>query len=336
MTAASPAGAQPRPCAGGVRGRADLSYQLRTGRQCQRHLVRCGEGEFVTVVGPSGCGKSSLLKLILGLERATRGSLAVDGREIAGPSRGVGAVFQAPVLLPWRTIEENVLLPADVMKLDRHEATERARALLKMAGLDDSGSKYPYELSGGMQHRASIVRALVHDPKLLIMDEPFAALDAITREQMATELQRILDGQPQDRDVHHPFDQRGGVPLGPHRRDVGAARPHHCRVRQSGSAPAQLRRPDVTGVGRVVRRDPAKPRPRLRRIDDRATRMADITTTEPQAVEAQSPSRVRAAMWRILERLLSLTILLLIIEGGIPLLKTRAALCFSFAFGDSG
>jgi NitT/TauT family transport system ATP-binding protein len=149
------------------------------------------DGEFVSVVGPSGCGKSSLLKLILGLERATRGSLAVDGREIAGPSRGVGAVFQAPVLLPWRTIEENVLLPADVMKLDRASAIERARALLAMAGLEGFEKKYPYELSGGMQHRAAIVRALVHDPRLLIMDEPFAALDAITREQMATELQRI-------------------------------------------------------------------------------------------------------------------------------------------------
>jgi NitT/TauT family transport system ATP-binding protein len=149
------------------------------------------EGEFVSVVGPSGCGKSSLLKLILGLERSTCGSLAVDGREIAGPSRGVGAVFQAPVLLPWRTIEENVLLPADVMKLDRPSATERARALLAMAGLSGFENKYPYELSGGMQHRAAIVRALVHDPRLLIMDEPFAALDAITREQMAAELQRI-------------------------------------------------------------------------------------------------------------------------------------------------
>jgi NitT/TauT family transport system ATP-binding protein len=191
MTAASPAGAQPahalavsavgltyRTSSGPVEALRGISFDVR-------------EGEFVTVVGPSGCGKSSLLRLILGLERATRGSLAVDGREIAGPSRGVGAVFQSPVLLPWRTIEENVLLPVDVMKLDRNEATERARALLKMAGLDDFGTKYPYELSGGMQHRASIVRALVHDPKLLIMDEPFAALDAITREQMATELQRI-------------------------------------------------------------------------------------------------------------------------------------------------
>src|SRR5215831_13191084 len=123
------------------------------------------DGEFVSVVGPSGCGKSSLLKLILGLEQATRGSLAIGGNEIRGPSRGVGAVFQAPVLLPWRTIAENVLLPIDVMKLDRRSSTERAQALLKMAGLGGFEDKYPYELSGGMQHRASIVRALVHDPR---------------------------------------------------------------------------------------------------------------------------------------------------------------------------
>jgi NitT/TauT family transport system ATP-binding protein len=149
------------------------------------------DGEFVSLVGPSGCGKSSLLKLILGLERPTQGSIAIGGAEISGPSRGVGAVFQAPVLLPWRTIEQNVLLPVDVMRLDRKAATARARALLQLVGLGEFGSRYPYELSGGMQHRAAIVRALIHDPRLLIMDEPFAALDAITREQMASELQRI-------------------------------------------------------------------------------------------------------------------------------------------------
>jgi NitT/TauT family transport system ATP-binding protein len=149
------------------------------------------DGEFVSIVGPSGCGKSSLLKLVLGLERPTRGSIVIGGTAISGPSRGVGAVFQAPVLLPWRTIEENVLLPVDVMRLDRKPATARARALLQLVGLGEFGNRYPYELSGGMQHRAAIVRALVHDPQLLLMDEPFAALDALTREQMAGELQRI-------------------------------------------------------------------------------------------------------------------------------------------------
>ena len=191
MTAASPVRAEPAHAL--EISAVGLTYRTSSGPvEALRGIsLDVREGEFVSVVGPSGCGKSSLLKLILGLERATRGSLAVDGREIAGPSRGVGAVFQAPVLLPWRTIEENVLLPADVMKLDRQRATKRARALLEMAGLGGFERKYPYELSGGMQHRASIVRALVHDPRLLIMDEPFAALDAITREQMATELQRI-------------------------------------------------------------------------------------------------------------------------------------------------
>jgi NitT/TauT family transport system ATP-binding protein len=170
-----------------------LTYQTPSGDvEALRGIsLNVRDGEFVSLVGPSGCGKSSLLKLILGLERATSGSIALDGAEIDGPSHGIGAVFQAPVLLPWRTVEDNVLLPVDVMKLDRKAATERAKALLIMAGLGDFGRKYPYELSGGMQHRVSIVRALVHDPKLLIMDEPFAALDAITREQMASELQRI-------------------------------------------------------------------------------------------------------------------------------------------------
>ena len=191
MTAASPA--RPETSHALEVSAVGLTYRTSSGSvEALRSItLDVADGEFVSVVGPSGCGKSSLLKLILGLERATRGSLAVDGRKIAGPSRGVGAVFQAPVLLPWLTIEENVLLPADVMRLDRPRATERAHALLQMAGLGGFERKYPYELSGGMQHRASIVRALVHDPKLLIMDEPFAALDAITREQMATELQRI-------------------------------------------------------------------------------------------------------------------------------------------------
>jgi NitT/TauT family transport system ATP-binding protein len=171
-----------------------LTYTTTSGRTEALRDISLGvrAGEFVSVVGPSGCGKSSLLKLVLGLERATRGRLAIDGTEISGPSRGVGAVFQAPVLLPWRTIEENVLLPIDVMRLDRKAAGERARGLLRMVGLGDFGKRYPYELSGGMQHRAAIVRALVHDPRLLIMDEPFAALDALTREQMASELQRIF------------------------------------------------------------------------------------------------------------------------------------------------
>ena len=157
-----------------------------------------------------------------------RGSLAVDGRKIAGPSRGVGAVFQAPVLLPWRTIEENVLLPVDVMRLDRKPATERARALLQMVGLGDFATlsiRAVRRHAASRRHRAGTGAR----SQLLIMDEPFAALDAITREQMATRVAADLDGERQDRDVHHPLDQRGGVPLGPDRGDVGAARPYPRR-----------------------------------------------------------------------------------------------------------
>lgn len=149
------------------------------------------DGEFVAVVGPSGCGKSSLLKLALGLQMKSGGRICIDGADVDNPRRDVGVVFQTPVLLPWRTILQNVLLPADVLRLPRAEATRNATELLNLAGLQGFENSYPYELSGGMQQRAGIVRALVHDPRVLLMDEPFAALDALTRETMSIELQRI-------------------------------------------------------------------------------------------------------------------------------------------------
>ncbi len=150
-----------------------------------------GEGEFVSIVGPSGCGKSSLLKVVYGLLAPTAGSVRIAGTPVSGPRRDIGMVFQTPVLLPWRTILGNVLLPADVLRLDRGEMRKRAFELLEMVGLKGFEHVYPDELSGGMQQRAGIVRALLHDPGLLLMDEPFASLDALTREQMALELQRI-------------------------------------------------------------------------------------------------------------------------------------------------
>lgn len=147
--------------------------------------------EFVAIVGPSGCGKSTLLKLVTGLRPPTGGSITLYGREVKGPRSDVGIVFQTPVLFPWRTVLDNVLLPADVLKLPRAEYTEKARALLELVGLGGFEKNYPQELSGGMQQRAAIARALVHDAPLLLMDEPFGALDAMTREGMNMELQRI-------------------------------------------------------------------------------------------------------------------------------------------------
>ncbi len=151
------------------------------------------QGEFVTVVGPSGCGKTTLLKILAGILRRSSGEVTLAGRPIDGPSREVGVVFQAPVLLPWRTVLKNILLPVQIQKRDLAAHTERARAYLATAGLADFADKYPNELSGGMQQRVGIGRALVHDPALLLMDEPFGALDAMTRDTMNMELLRVWD-----------------------------------------------------------------------------------------------------------------------------------------------
>lgn len=149
------------------------------------------DNEIVTIVGPSGCGKSTLLRLISGLIRPSSGSVIIDGEEVKEPRADMGIVFQAPTLLPWATILDNVLFPLKMMgKLDA-QATERAKSLLTMVGLGDFMQYRPRQLSGGMQQRAAICRALVHQPKLILMDEPFGALDALTREQMSIELLRI-------------------------------------------------------------------------------------------------------------------------------------------------
>jgi NitT/TauT family transport system ATP-binding protein len=150
------------------------------------------EGEFVTVVGPSGCGKTTLLKMLAGLLEPTAGTLRIGtAASPFDPRRDVGMVFQQAMLLKWRSIEDNVMLPVEILELDSHVYRARARELLALVGLAGFEGRYPYELSGGMQQRASISRALVHDPKLLLMDEPFGALDALTRERMNLELLRI-------------------------------------------------------------------------------------------------------------------------------------------------
>jgi len=147
--------------------------------------------EFISIVGPSGCGKTTLLKILAGILKRSAGDVIMLGRSLSGPSRELGVVFQAPVLLPWRTVLQNVMVPVEVQKRHRGEFEARARQLIAMVGLSSFENKYPFELSGGMQQRVGICRALVHDPSFLLMDEPFGALDAMTRESMNEELQRI-------------------------------------------------------------------------------------------------------------------------------------------------
>jgi NitT/TauT family transport system ATP-binding protein len=147
------------------------------------------EGELISLVGPSGCGKSTLLKILAGLHPHNGGEFRI-GNEMSpfNPKKDIGMVFQQPLLLKWRRILQNVLLPAEILGLPMRASRERAQDLLNMVGLAGFEEKYPYELSGGMQQRAAIARALVHDPKLILMDEPFGALDALTREKMNLEL----------------------------------------------------------------------------------------------------------------------------------------------------
>ena len=160
--------------------------------------IAIARGEFAAVVGPSGCGKSTLMKLVTGLAPATEGAVIVAGTEVAGPLKIVGMAFQNPTLLPWRTTLDNVLLPLEIVEpykssfrreKDRHVA--RAKALLATVGLKGFEDKYPWQLSGGMQQRTSLCRALIHEPALLMLDEPFAALDAFTREELWSVLQDL-------------------------------------------------------------------------------------------------------------------------------------------------
>ena len=148
-------------------------------------------GALVAIVGPSGCGKSTLLRILAGLMPPSEGEAWLQGSRIEGPRRDIGVVFQTPVLFPWRSVLDNVLLPVDVQRLGRETMRATAMDLLRMVGLEGFETHLPNQLSGGMQQRAALVRALIHDPSVLLMDEPFGALDAMTREQMNVELQRI-------------------------------------------------------------------------------------------------------------------------------------------------
>ena len=150
------------------------------------------DGELVSLVGPSGCGKTTLLKILAGLHSHEAGEVRIgSATQPFDPARDIGMVFQQPLLLKWRRIIDNVLLPAEILGLPMEASRTRARDLLQLVGLKGAEDKFPYELSGGMQQRAAIARALIHDPKLILMDEPFGALDALTREKMNLELLRI-------------------------------------------------------------------------------------------------------------------------------------------------
>jgi NitT/TauT family transport system ATP-binding protein len=153
--------------------------------------LEVAQGEFVSILGPSGCGKSTLLLIIAGLLPASSGEVRMAGQVVTGPQTEVGIVFQSPVLLDWRTVLRNVLLQVESRGLDLAAHREKALALLGSVGLEGFADKYPFELSGGMRQRTAICRALIHDPPLLLMDEPFGALDALTREQMRLDIERL-------------------------------------------------------------------------------------------------------------------------------------------------
>ena len=167
--------------------------------------MRINDGDFIAIVGPSGCGKSTVLKLVSGLIGATTGNVIVAGREVKGPSSGIGMAFQNPTMLPWLTIRDNVMLPLKIVEpyrsqyraKRRGEFTERVDALLQQVGLAGFGDKRPWQLSGGMLQRASLCRALIHEPRLLLLDEPFGALDQFTREELWSIMQKLwMDKKP--------------------------------------------------------------------------------------------------------------------------------------------
>jgi NitT/TauT family transport system ATP-binding protein len=164
--------------AGPVEACTDVSFEIR-------------ESEFVAIVGPSGCGKTTIMKMVAGLQPYTAGTITVGGRPVTRPQTDVGIVFQEAILLDWRTVLENVMLQVDIRHLERAKYEAVARHLLEATGLSGFETRKPFELSGGMRQRVSICRALVHDPPLLLMDEPFGALDALTREQISMDIQRV-------------------------------------------------------------------------------------------------------------------------------------------------
>ena len=173
--------------------RVGKTYETEAGpvEACSGVDLEVRESEFVAVVGPSGCGKTTIMKMVAGLQPYTSGSITVGGRRVERPLTDVGIVFQESILLDWRDVLSNVMLQADIRYLERAKYEPIARHLIEATGLQGFEARKPYELSGGMRQRVSICRALVHDPPLLLMDEPFGALDALTREQISMDIQRL-------------------------------------------------------------------------------------------------------------------------------------------------
>jgi NitT/TauT family transport system ATP-binding protein len=204
--------------------------------------------EFVTLVGPSGCGKSTLLKVIGALIRPTRGTLLYDGGPLLRPTRDVGIVFQEAVLLQWRNVLDNVLLPTEILGLDKRKSRARAMDLINLVGLGGFERRYPRELSGGMQQRVSICRALIHNPSVLLMDEPFAAHDARGARLRAD---ADLGRRQEDRDIRDAQHQRGHPARRSGGGDDAAAWPHRAR-RRHRSAAAAHHRDGVHGTVQIV------------------------------------------------------------------------------------
>ena len=199
--------------------------------------LRIGDGEFVALVGPSGCGKSTILRLVSGLVQPTTGVIIVGGREVAARAMRVGMAFQNPTMLPWMTIERNIMLPLKIVepfrskfrKLRKTEFRDKANALLEQVGLKGFGNRYPWQLSGGMLQRANLCRALIHEPRMLLLDEPFGALDQFTREELWSILQDLWIAAQADRAAGDARPARGRLSRQPHLRDECAARPHPRR-----------------------------------------------------------------------------------------------------------
>jgi NitT/TauT family transport system ATP-binding protein len=215
--------------------------------------LEVAENEFVAVIGRSGCGKSTLLRLIAGLLPPSHGRIAVDGTPVTKPRREVSFMFQRPALLPWRSVLSNVMLPIEIFGLEREPYRDRANELLELVGLRGFEKRLPHELSGGMQQRVSLCRSLIHAPTVMLMDEPFSALDALTRAELAEELQRIQLEQARTIVlVTHSVEEAAMLA---DRVVVLSPRPGRIRkvVDVAIERPRALGRPDVDQVGRELR-----------------------------------------------------------------------------------